>query len=95
MQNCKPILFRQLDKFDCDIILPMGQYPTETILGEKITKLKDFVGKEYLINFGNTTKLVVPIYHTSPANPLCFKGNVPIFEKIKQILKGERNVKII
>ena len=83
MNNCKDILFQQLDKFDCDIIIPMGQYPTEVILGQKITKLKDFVGKEYLIDFGTTKKLVIPIYHTSPANPLCYKGNVPIFEKIK------------
>ena len=51
MNNCKPILFSQLDKFDCDIILPMGQYPTEVILGEKINKLRDYVGKEYQINF--------------------------------------------
>ena len=32
MANCKNILFSQLDSFDCDIIIPMGQYPTETIL---------------------------------------------------------------
>ena len=83
MANCKPILFSQLDEFDCDIILPMGQYPTETILGQKVEKLKDFVGKEYIINFGKTKKLVIPIYHTSPANPLCYKGNTPIFEKLK------------
>ena len=24
--NCKPILFKQIDEFDCDIILPMGQF---------------------------------------------------------------------
>ena len=82
-ENCKPILFKQLDKFDCDIILPMGQYPTETILGIKIKKLADVVGKKFDINFGNTIKTVIPIYHTSPANPLCYKGNENIFKNIK------------
>ncbi|MBQ9790153.1 MAG: uracil-DNA glycosylase family protein [Clostridia bacterium] len=86
MANCKPILFAQLDAFDCDIILPMGQFPTEVILGEKINKLKDFVGREFLVDFGKTKKLVIPIYHTSPANPLCRKGNIPIFEKISKII---------
>lgn len=59
----------------------MGQYPTQTILGVKVDKLKDFVGKEFKVNFGATEKLVFPIYHTSPANLLCYKGNVEIFEK--------------
>ena len=87
MENCKTILFKQLDGFDCDIVLPMGQYPTELILGQKISKLKYFVGNEYFINFGSGEKLVIPIYHTSPANPLGYKGNVPIFEKINNKLK--------
>jgi len=85
--NCKEILFNQIDSFDFDIILPMGQYPTETILGKKINKLKDVVGNKYQVNFGNSTKLVIPIYHTSPANPLCYKGNEPIFTGIiKELL---------
>lgn len=87
MSNCKEILFAQLDSFDCDIILPMGQYSTEAILGKKVTKLKDFVGKEYYIDFGTSKKLVIPIYHTSPANPLCYKGNKIIFEKINELIK--------
>ena len=87
ISNCRDILFKQLDEFDCDLILPMGQYPTEAILGEKVNTLKDYVGKEFKINFGNTYKTVIPIYHTSPANPLCFKGNKLIFEKINIMLK--------
>ena len=83
MQNCKPILFAQIDEFDCNVILTMGQYPTEVVLGRKIEKLKDYVGKEFFIKFGNTTKKVIPIYHTSPANPLCYKGNENIFKNLK------------
>lgn len=80
--NCKPILFKQLDKFECDVILPMGQFPTETILGRRVNKLSDVVGKVFKIKFGETTKTVVPVYHTSPANPLCYKGNEKIFKEI-------------
>ncbi len=83
-ENCKEILFEQLDEFDCELILPMGQYPTQTILNQKINKLKDVVGKEFEITLKNSKKRVIPIYHTSPANPLCFKGNQPIFEKLKK-----------
>lgn len=82
--NCKSILFKQLDMFDCEIILPMGKTPTETILGQKIDKLKDFVGKKFEISFGNTKKIVIPIYHTSPANPLCYKGNESIFKNLAE-----------
>lgn len=84
-ENCKPILFKQLDEFDCDLILPMGKYPTETILGIKINKLSDIVGKKFNVNFGNTIKTVIPIYHTSPANPLCYKGNEKIFKSLNNI----------
>lgn len=80
--NCKPILFKQLEKFDCDVILPMGQFPTETILGKKFNKLSEVVGKKFQIQFGKTTKTVIPIYHTSPANPLCYKGNEKIFKEL-------------
>ena len=88
-ENCKPILFKQLEKFDCNIILPMGKYPTETILGIKIDKLSDFVGKKFEINFGKTTKKVIPIYHTSPVNPLCYKGNEKIFNELDGINEQE------
>ena len=89
MNNCKKILFEQIDKFDCDIVLPMGQYPTEVVLGEKVKKLKDYIGKEFVIDFGSDKKLVIPIYHTSPANPLCYKGNEEVFKKINKILMND------
>lgn len=80
--NCKEILFKQIGNFDFDIILPMGMYPSETILGFKIDKLKDVVGKKYEIEIEGKKKIVIPIYHTSPASPLCYKGNEEIFNGI-------------
>ena len=82
INNCKPILFSQIEKSDFDIILPMGQFPTEAILGKKITKLKDYVGKIFEIKIGQYVRKVIPIYHTSPISPLSFKGNEPIFKEI-------------
>ena len=79
-QNCKPILFRQLEEFNFDIILPMGKFPTETILGMDIKKLSDVVGKLHKIIVNGHEKIVIPIYHSSPANPLCYKGNENIFK---------------
>lgn len=80
--NCKPILFKQLEGCDCDIILPMGQCPTEVILGERVNRLQDIVGKKYRVKFGEKVKTVVPIFHTSPISPLSFKGNEPIFRDV-------------
>ena len=87
MDNCKKILFAQIEKFDCEIILTMGKYPTETILGKEIDLLKNYVGKQFKVSFNGNEKLVIPIYHTSPANPLCYKGNEHIFLELNKILK--------
>lgn len=85
--NCKYILYAQLENFkDADIILPMGQFPTEAILNTKINKLSEYVGKEFNIEINGVKKLVIPIYHTSPASPLSYKGNVSIFESLKKYL---------
>lgn len=85
--NCKDILFKQIAEFkDADIILPMGQFPTEAILGTKINKLSDYVGREFEINFNGVKKIVIPIYHTSPASPLSYKGNLSIFENLRKYL---------
>ena len=42
----------------------------------------------------NKLKVVIPIYHTSPANPLGYKGNVAIFEKLKDYFKLRENITI-
>lgn len=86
IKNCRSILFTQLENLDFDIILPMGQYPSEVILDRRVKRLKDIIGKEFRIKIGNSTKLVIPIYHTSPISPLSFKGNEPIFKDLKSKL---------
>lgn len=82
-KNCRPFLMKQLEDIDCDIILPMGQYPTEIILGVEVKRLKDFVGKKFRIEINGKIRTVIPIYHTSPANPLGYIGNEEIFKELK------------
>ena len=87
-QNCREILYKQISKFeDADIILPMGQYPTEAVLGIKVNKLSDYIGKEFEIEFDGVKKIVIPIYHTSPASPLSYKGNESIFRSLGMFYK--------
>lgn len=84
--NCMPILVEQLNSLPCDIILTMGLHPTQAILNLKIKKFADYVGKEFEVSLGNKPYKLIPIYHPSPLNPKGFKDNVPIFEKIRELL---------
>ena len=86
-ENCMPILVEQLSELPCDIILTMGLHPTQAILKTKIAKFADYVGKEFDITLGSRKYKLIPIYHPSPLNPKGFKDNVPIFERIGELLK--------
>lgn len=83
--NCRDFLFKQLNVLKPRVVLVLGDYATKTVLNEDYKSFKDVVGKYYKIN----NMLIVPIYHPSPISPLSYKGNVPIFEKIKRLLEGE------
>lgn len=85
-KNCMPILIEQLNELPCDIILTMGLHPTQAILQTKIVKFADFVGREFDVILGHKNYKLIPIYHPSPLNPKGFKDNVPIFEKIRELL---------
>lgn len=84
--NCKPILLKQLETIDCRLILTMGKSPTQALLGEKIKRYSDYVGKIFDIRIGERDYKLLPIYHPSPLNPKGYKDNIPIFEKIKTLL---------
>ncbi len=81
-KNCLPILFKQLSTLPCNIIVCMGVHPTQALLGMKIKRFADYVGKEFEIEIDNKMYKVLPIYHPSPLNPKGYKENVPIFEKL-------------
>ncbi len=83
--NCKKFLIKQIEQNDCDIILPMEIFASQIVLGMKIKKFKEYVGNRFEINFNGKIKTVIPIYHTSPVNPLGYKGNVKIFEELRNV----------
>ena len=85
-RNCLPFLIEQLNALPCKIIITMGLHPTQALLGVKIGKFADYVGREFNLTFGNKQYKLIPIYHPSPLNPKGYKDNVPIFEKINSLL---------
>ena len=86
-QNCLPILYKQINQLPCEILVPMGKHPIQALLGIKIKKFADCVGKEFNIKISDRKYIVLPIYHPSPLNPKGYKDNVPIFNKLKTYLK--------
>ena len=85
--NCKSFLVETLNKLPCKIIVTMGKCPSQVILNCKIERFSDFVGRAIGVRLGDKDYLVVPIYHTSPLNPLGFKGNIDAFRKLKEIMR--------
>lgn len=85
-QNCLPILFEQLKSLPCLIVITMGLHPTQAILQTRIDRFADYVGKRFELKCGDRTLKVIPIYHPSPLNPRGYKDNLPIFQKIKEMI---------
>ena len=86
-KNCLPILCEQLQTLPCKILVTMGLAPTQALLGIKIKKYADYVGKIFNININNKEYKIFPIYHPSPLNPKGYKENVAIFNILKNIIR--------
>ena len=80
--NCKQYMFEQIEIIKPKLIITLGEFPTRTLLDFKFKKFSDVVGNVYEVNGYK----VLPIYHPSPISPQSYKGNLPIFEKIKRYL---------
>lgn len=83
--NCKNIMMRQLEILSPKIIITLGEFPTRNILDFKFKRFADVVGRTYDV----AGYKILPIYHPSPISPKSYKGNIPIFEKLKEYLKEE------
>lgn len=81
-RNCRKFLFKQLEIINPKIVLSLGDMATRTVLDIKYKKFSEVVGREFLVN----GILIIPIYHPSPISPLGYKGNVIIFEELKNKL---------
>ncbi len=78
-KNCKQIMEKQIEILQPTLIITLGEFPTRNILDFKFKKFQDVVGNIYEINGYK----ILPIYHPSPISPKSYKGNIPIFEKIR------------
>lgn len=77
--NCKNIMLEQLKILNPKLIITLGEFPIRNLLDFKFNKFADVVGNIYEVNGYK----ILPIYHPSPISPKSYKGNVPIFEKLK------------
>lgn len=79
--NCKNIMLEQLKILNPKLIITLGEFPTRNLLDFKFNKFADVVGKIYIVNDFK----ILPIYHPSPISPKSYKGNIPIFEKLRDM----------
>ena len=80
-KNCKNIMLEQLKILNPKLIITLGEFPTRNLLNFKFDKFADVVGNIYEVN----NYKILPIYHPSPISPKSYSGNVPIFEKLRNI----------
>ncbi len=81
--NCKDIMLEQLKILNPKLIITLGEFPTRNLLNFKFNKFADVVGNIYEVNGYK----ILPIYHPSPISPKSYKGNIPIFKKLKEFDK--------
>lgn len=79
--NCKNIMLEQLKILNPKLIITLGELPTRNLLDFKFNKFADVVGKIYEVN----DYKILPIYHPSPISPKSYTGNIPIFEKLRDM----------
>lgn len=79
--NCKNIMLEQLKILNPKLIITLGEFPTRNLLDFKFNKFADVVGKIYEVN----DYKILPIYHPSPISPKSYTGNIPIFEKLRDM----------
>ena len=79
-QLWKDIMLKQLRILNPKLIITLGEFPTRNLLNFKFGKFSDVVGNIYEVEGFK----VLPIYHPSPISPKSYKGNIPIFEKLKE-----------
>lgn len=86
-KNCKNIMLEQINAIHPKIIITLGEFPTRNILNLKFNKFADVVGNIY----EQDGYKIIPIYHPSPISPMSYKGNVPVFERIKPIIDDKQS----
>ena len=63
------------------LIITLWEFPTRNLLNFKFNKFSDVVGNIYEVNGYK----ILPIYHPSLISLKNYKGNVPIFENLRDV----------
>ena len=82
--NCQEYLLMQLSVLNPELIITLGDAATKALLNFKNSKFGEVVGKIYPLKIAVKEIKILPIYHPSPISPVGYKGNVPIFNKLKK-----------
>lgn len=85
-KNCKNIMMKQLEILNPELIITLGEFPTRNLLTIDFKRFSLVVGKIYEVE----KYKVLPIYHPSPVSPMSYKGNLPIFEMLKECLNEDK-----
>lgn len=78
-KNCREYLIDQLRIISPKIIFTLGDQATRMLIDCKYKNFREVVGKDFDLE----DMQIIPIYHPSPISPMSYKGNVPIFERLK------------
>ena len=79
---------QQLEILQPKLIITLGEFLTENLLDFKFKRFQDVVGSIYEVNGYK----ILPIYHPSPISPKSYKGNIPIFNSLKnKIIELQKN----
>lgn len=85
-KNCRNIMIEQIRVLKPKLIITLGEFPTIALLNFNFTKFGDVVGKIYEID----EYKILPIYHPSPISPKSYKGNIPIFNNLKELINNDK-----
>ena len=85
--NCYSYLEEQIKLLNPKVILTLGDTATCSVLKDlKYKNFAEVVGKQFVLSIDFNNYCVIPIYHPSPISPKGYKGNLPIFSILKDIL---------
>lgn len=62
-----------------NVFIEILEFPTKNLLNFKFNKFVDVVDNIYEVN----RYKILPIYHPSPISPKSYKGNISIFENLR------------
>lgn len=84
-RNCHTYLMRQLAILNPKVVLPLGESAARAF-GLYFHRFREVAGQVFDVD----GYAVIPVYHPSPASPIGYSGNVPIFEFIKAYMHAVR-----